>query len=446
MSEAVARPDVVARLADAIRSRSARVCIVGMGYVGLPLAQTFLDAGFPVIGFDIDPEKVTSLRKGRSYIERIPSASIAAMRAGGRFDVSNDPAVFAQADAILICVPTPLTANGEPDLSYVEATGESIAPHLQEGHLVVLESTTYPGTTEDILRPILERGGLRAEQDFFLAFSPEREDPGNRAFVTRTIPKVVGGVGPKSAELAQQLYAGAVDEVVPVTDTRVAEACKILENTYRAVNIALVNELKVLFDRMGVDVWEVIEAARTKPFGYQAFYPGPGLGGHCIPIDPFYLTWVARQYGLETQFIELAGRVNTAMPQYVVGRVAEALETRGRAIEGSRILVLGIAYKPDIDDTRESPAFPIITDLLERGAQVGFHDPFFQELPKKREFELDVPGLALTAENVAAQDCVLIVTDHASYDYPWLAEHAPLIVDTRGAMRSVPGARNVHPA
>lgn len=431
------------QLAQSIRDRKARVCIVGMGYVGLPLAQAFVHAGFHVLGYDIDKKKVASLEAGRSYIAQIPDSKIADLRREGRFKATTDSAVFKEADAILICVPTPLTETREPDLSYVVDTAKSIQPHLKAGQLVVLESTTYPGTTEDVVRPILESTGLKAEKDFFLAFSPEREDPGNPNFQTRTIPKVVGGVGPASTELSALLYGSCVERVVPVGDTRVAEATKILENTYRAVNIALVNELKILFDRMGINVWEVIDASKTKPFGFQAFYPGPGLGGHCIPIDPFYLTWVAHKYGMDTQFIELAGRINTGMPRYVIERVGVALNERSKPIKGSQVLVLGLGYKRDIDDTRESPAFPIIEMLIAAGAKVSFHDPFHKTLPHKRDYKMDLDGVKLTEETLKRQDAVIIVTDHSTYDYAWIVKHAPLVVDTRGATRSLGTLPNV---
>ena len=358
--------------------------MVGLGYVGLPLAETFAWAGYPVLGFDIDPEKVKNLKTGRSYIGHISSHRIAELVGSARFEPTSDPACFAQADAIVICVPTPLTEAREPDLSYVSNTARSIAPHLRRGQLVVLESTTYPGTTEELVRPILEQTGLRVARDFFLAYSPEREDPGNPHYSTRMIPKVVGGCDPASLELATALYKPVVDDVLPVSSTQVAEACKILENTYRAVNIALVNELKVVFERMGIDIWEVIEAAKTKPFGFQAFYPGPGLGGHCIPIDPFYLTWMARKYGVNTRFIELAGEINSAMPHHVVNRVAEALNEEGKPIRGSRICVLGVAYKRNVDDPRESPAFSILEMLKQRGAFLSYNDPHIPALPPMR--------------------------------------------------------------
>jgi UDP-N-acetyl-D-glucosamine dehydrogenase len=422
-----------------IQKRTARVAIVGLGYVGLPLAETFAAGGFPVTGFDVDDRKVQRLRRGESYIGHIPSERVAELIRTERFDPTSDPEAFKAADAIVICVPTPLTEAREPDLSYIVKTGQTIRDHLRPGQLVVLESTTYPGTTEDVLRPILEESGLRAGEDFYLAFSPEREDPGNKSFSTRSIPKVVGGIDAESRDLAVALYAPVVSKVVPVSSAGVAEACKILENTYRAVNIALVNELKVVFERMGIDVWEVIEAAKTKPFGFQAFYPGPGLGGHCIPIDPFYLTWAARRVGVNTRFIELAGEVNTSMPLFVVNRVAEALNEAGKPVKGSLVCILGAAYKKDVDDPRESPAFEIMELLQRRGAVLSYNDPHIPSLPPMRHY----PGLALdsqelTPEFLRAQDCVLVVTDHTAYDFKHVAAHAPLIVDTRNATRAVP--------
>ncbi len=420
--------------------RTARVGIVGLGYVGLPLAETFAWGGYPVLGFDVDPKKVARLRRGESYIGHIPPERVAELIASGHFDATTDPARFAEMDAVVICVPTPLTDAREPDLSFIVSTGQSLRPYLRPGQLIVLESTTYPGTTEDLLRPVLEESGLVAGRDFFLAYSPEREDPGNREFATRNIPKVVGGLDPVSRDLAVALYTPVVEEVVPVSGTGVAEACKILENTYRAVNIALVNELKVVFDRMGIDVWEVIEAAKTKPFGFQAFYPGPGLGGHCIPIDPFYLTWAARKYGLHTRFIELAGEINTAMPCHVVNRVAEALNEERKPLRGSRVLVLGAAYKKDVDDPRESPAFEILELLERRGAVVAYNDPHIPRLPAMRHHRIRLDSQPLTEELLAAQDCVLIVTDHSAYRWPWVLRHARLVVDTRNATAGCPAA------
>jgi UDP-N-acetyl-D-glucosamine dehydrogenase len=431
------KPALAEQLRTKLQLRTATVAVVGLGYVGLPLAETFAWGGFGVQGFDVDAEKVRRLNRGESYIRHIPAARVAELVESGRFRATADAACFADADAIVICVPTPLTEAREPDLSYIVGTGETIARHLRPGQLVVLESTTYPGTTEDVLRPILERTGLRAGVDFFLAFSPEREDPGNPNFSTRTIPKVVGGVNAVSRDLAVALYEPVVEGVVPVSDTRVAEACKILENTYRAVNIALVNELKVVFEAMGVDVWEVIEAAKSKPFGFQAFYPGPGLGGHCIPIDPFYLTWAARRHGINTRFIELAGEVNTAMPARVVQKVADALNDDRKPLAGSKVCVLGVAYKKDVDDPRESPAFPILEELQRKGAVVSYHDPFIPSLPAMRHHAVRLDSSPLTPEFVAGQDCVLIVTDHTGVDYRMVTKHARLVVDSRNALAGV---------
>ncbi len=424
-------------LLRAIEGRTARVGIIGLGYVGLPLARAFADAGYRVLGFDTDPAKVEKLARGQSYIGHIADEVVASMKAAGfeatdRFDRLDEP------DAVIICVPTPLTEARDPDLGYVIASARSIADRLRPGQLVVLESTTYPGTTRDVVLPILEAGGLEAGSDFFLAFSPEREDPGNPSYSAPTIPKVVGGLDPASLEVAEALYGRVVVRVVPVSGPEVAEACKILENTYRAVNIALVNELKVLFDRMGVDVWEVIEAAKTKPFGFQAFYPGPGLGGHCIPIDPFYLSWVARKHGFTTRFIELAGEINTSMPTYVVGRVADALNDQGLAVKGSKILLLGMAYKKDVDDPRESPGFELMERLLEKGAEVTYNDPHIPSLPSMRRYpDLKQDSRDLTVEFLGSRDCVLIVTDHSSYDWSWIVEHSRLVVDTRNATRGL---------
>lgn len=427
-----------ANLLQAIRQQQACVGIIGLGYVGLPLVRAFVEAGFRTFGFDVDQGKVDRLLKGQSYIKHISADWIAASVQRGQFVPTADMARLVEADAVLICVPTPLSESRDPDLRYVEQTSRQIARYLRSDQLVVLESTTYPGTTRDVVLPILAESGLTVERDFFLAYSPEREDPGNADFTARTIPKVVGGIGPASAELACELYDQVAVEVVPVSCVEVAEACKILENTYRAVNIALVNELKVLFDRVGLDVWEVIAAAKTKPFGFQAFYPGPGLGGHCIPIDPFYLSWLARKHALTTRFIELAGEVNAGMPLYVLDRLAEALNDVSKPIRGSKILVLGVAYKKDIDDQRESPSYLIIDQLLQRGAAVTYNDPHIPLLPKTRKY--DLPGMEsqpLTAELLSAQDAVLILTDHSAYDYEQIVQHARLVVDTRNATSAV---------
>jgi len=426
---------------SAIKERTARVGIVGMGYVGLPLMRTFCRAGFKCLGFDIDAKKVAKLNAGQSYIKHIPSALIAEVISSERFEASDDPQALESADAVLICVPTPLTKTRDPDMTYVENTAHLIADHLHRGQLIVLESTTYPGTTRELVKPILESTGLQAETDFFLAFSPEREDPGRTDHTTETIPKVVGGIGPKSLAIADALYAAAVKRTVPVSTCEVAEASKIIENVYRSVNIAMINELKKLFDRMGIDVWEVVNAAATKPFGFQAFYPGPGLGGHCIPIDPFYLTWKARQFGMNTRFIELAGEINTSMPEYVVTRLTEALNERKKAVKGSKVLVLGLAYKKDVDDIRESPSIELIERLQARGAKVDYNDPFVPRTHEQREHNLKLTSKKLTAAMLKSYDCVVIATNHSTYDYEWMVKHASLVVDTRNATAGVKKGR-----
>jgi len=382
------------------------------------------------------------INRGRSPIKHIANATMVDMVKSGRFHATDDMSQLSKPDALLICVPTPLTKNREPDLQYVESTARTIAKSLRKGQLVVLESTTYPGTTREVLLPILEGTGLKVEKDFFLAFSPEREDPGNRQFHTGTIPKVVGGYGPESLRRALDVYSCAIKTLVPVDGCETAEAAKILENTYRCINIALVNELKVLFDRMGIDVWEVIRAASTKPFGFNAFYPGPGLGGHCIPIDPFYLTWKARQYGMATRFIELAGEINTGMPHYVVHRVADALNERRKSIKGSRVLILGLAYKPDIDDVRESPSLELVELLRHKGARVDYNDPYIPQTHKQREYDLRLRSKKLTAKMLAGYDVVLIATNHSEYDYAWIVKNAQLVVDTRNATAGVRAGRS----
>ncbi len=428
-------------IASKIGTDRACVGVIGLGYVGLPLALAFAARGIRVLGFDTDPVKVDRLGRGESYIGHIPGEAIRA--AAGCFEATHDFRRLDEPDAILICVPTPLSTARDPDLTYVAASARAIAERLRPGQLVVLESTTYPGTTRKVVLPLLEAAGLAAGSDFFLAYSPEREDPGNPRHSTPTIPKVVGGLDPRSLELAAALYGQVIVRVVTVSSPEVAEACKILENTYRAVNIALVNELKVLYDRMGIDVWEVIEAARTKPFGFQAFYPGPGLGGHCIPIDPFYLAWVAREYGLSTRFIELAGEINTAMPAYVVDRLADALNDRGKPIKGSRILLLGMAYKKDVDDPRESPGFELMDLLLKKGAVVEYNDPHIPVLPPMRRYpHLHMASRELTEEYLGSVDCSLIVTDHSAYDWDWIVRHSALVVDTRNATRAVSAMRD----
>lgn len=421
-----------------IKTKKVLVGIIGLGYVGLPLARAFSDAGFKVLGFDIDPLKVAKLQFGESYIGHIPPTIVRRMLEQ-RFVATDQFTRLQEPDVIIICVPTPLTEAREPDLTFVVNSTKAIAAGLRPGQLIILESTTYPGTTREIVQPLLEDKGQRAGKDFFLAFSPEREDPGNANHSAPNIPKVVGGLDPESLELASALYSQVVSRVVPVSCPEVAEACKILENTYRAVNIALVNELKILYDRMGIDVWEVIEAARTKPFGFQAFYPGPGLGGHCIPVDPFYLTWIARKHGYSTRFIELAGEVNNAMPAYVVDKVADALNHRCKPVKGSSILLLGMAYKKDVDDPRESPGFELLELLKQKGARINYHDPHISSLPSMRRHPNieEMHSLHLTASSLQEQDCVLVVTDHSVYDWSWVVEHAPLVVDTRNATRHV---------
>jgi UDP-N-acetyl-D-glucosamine dehydrogenase len=418
-----------------ISEKSAIVGIMGLGYVGLPLARAFIDAGYRVIGFDVDQSKVDQLKAGKSYIGHLDSTWISACVQNQKLIPTADMNRLSEPDAILICVPTPLTDSRDPDLSYVESTARQISERLRPGQLVVLESTTYPGTTRDVVLPILAESRLKCGEDFYLAYSPEREDPGNPDYTAGRIPKVIGGYDETSLRLAQKLYSSAVSQVIPVSSCEVAEACKVLENTYRAVNIALVNELKKVFEKLGIDVWEVIHAAKTKPFGFQAFYPGPGLGGHCIPIDPFYLSWVARKHDVPTRFIELAGEVNASMPDYVVERVALALNEYKKPVNGSKICILGVAYKRDVDDPRESPAFELMELLVARGAKLSYSDPHIPRLPRMRHY--DVPGLAsceLTKAHLAEQDCVLIVTDHSAFDYQFIVEHSRLIVDTRNAV------------
>ncbi|MCR4415071.1 MAG: nucleotide sugar dehydrogenase [Thermoguttaceae bacterium] len=425
-------------LEEAIRGKTAKVGVVGLGYVGLPLIRAFVGAGFSTLGFDVDQSKIDRLLAGQSYIAHIPSPWIAECVAKGAFQPTADMKRLAEADAILICVPTPLNESRDPDLQFIEITARQIAAVLRRGQLVVLESTTYPGTTRDVVLPILASSGLKVGEDYFLAFSPEREDPGNPTYSAHSIPKVVGGIEPRSGRLAELLYGHAVVRVVPVSNCEIAEACKILENTYRSVNIAMVNELKMLFDRLGIDVWEVIEAAKTKPFGFQAFYPGPGLGGHCIPIDPFYLSWLARKHGMPTRFIELAGEINTSMPQYVIHKVIEGLNDARKPLRGSKVCVLGVAYKKDVDDPRESPSFVLMELLLAGGAQLSYNDPHIPRLPPMRHYKVpDLTSSPLSAEFLAAQDCVLIATDHSAYDYDFIVRHAPLVVDTRNATKHV---------
>jgi UDP-N-acetyl-D-glucosamine dehydrogenase len=426
-----------AGLLTAIEARSAKIGILGLGYVGLPLACLFAEQGFAVTGFDVDPAKIRQLLLGKSYIRHIGAKRVSPLVKSGHLAASADFAHLDEMDVLIICVPTPLTRHREPDLQFIVKTGEAIASRLRPGQLVILESSTYPGTTRDVLKPILEAGGLLSGRDFYLAYSPEREDPGNVTYGTAAIPKVVGGDGKTALDLATRLYDRIVVKTVPVSSPETAETIKLTENIFRAVNIALVNELKVICTAMGIDVWEVIDAAKSKPFGFMPFYPGPGLGGHCIPIDPFYLTWKAREFGINTRFIELAGEINTAMPTFVIGRLVEALSNRaGKALKGAKILLIGIAYKKNVDDLRESPSLHIMEALEKLGARVSYHDPLIPRITPTREYP-ELTGrrsAGLTARNVAAADAVLIVTDHDAVDYALISSKAKLIVDTRNAM------------
>jgi len=429
---------------DRIEDKSAVIGVVGLGYVGLPLVREFVRAGYRGLGFDTDSAKVEKLNAGQSYILSVSSETVAKWREDDRFEATADMKRLSEPDALLICVPTPLTPTREPDLRFVEQTGEDIGRGLRKGQLVVLESTTYPGTTAEVLLPRLESlSDLTCATDFYLAYSPEREDPGNPKFSTGTIPKVVGADDRESLSAATAMYSRVVPNVVEVSSTRAAEAVKLLENIFRAVNIALVNELKMLFNRMGMDVWEVIAAARSKPFGFMPFYPGPGLGGHCIPIDPFYLTWKAREYGMPTRFVELAGEINSSIPGYVVGRVMEALNDRGKALKGSKVLIVGVAYKPDVDDPRESPALEIIQLLRNRGAEITYHDPFYPHLGGFRKYDFEYDSVPLTRENLVGSDCVLIVTNHSTIDYQLVVNAASLVVDTRNACEGFSGGAEV---
>ena len=429
------------RLPPKIQDGSAVVGVIGLGYVGLPLLHAFHKAGFRVIGFDVDPEKIQALRRGENYLKHLGTEMASEMVAAGRFDATDDFSRLVEADAIISCVPTPLGSHLEPDLSYVEKTAEDIAKTLRAGQLIVLESTTYPRTTREIMLPKFEARGLKCGQDFFLAYSPEREDPGRKDFNTQTIPKLVGGIDPASTEVAASLYRKAVKQVIPVSSAEVAESAKLLENIYRAVNIALVNEMKMVLTAMGIDIWEVIAAASSKPFGFQPFYPGPGLGGHCIPIDPFYLTWKAREVGLPTRFIELAGEINRMMPEYVVRRTVLAMNERGKALKKSRILVLGLAYKPDVDDVRESPSFELIEKLEALGAHVDYNDPHVPATHKMRHHDLHMKSVELSPASLKTYDCVLVATHHQAYDWQMIADNAKLVVDTRGALRNLTGSR-----
>src|SRR5262245_60445570 len=426
-----------------IKAHKARVGVIGLGYVGLPLVLRFAEEHFSVIGFDVDNVKVRKLNAGESYIRHIPSERLQILLKEKRFEATSDFARLAEADCIIICVPTPLTAKKDPDLQYIEKTADSLAKTLRKGQLISLESTTYPGTTDEILLERFRKSGLEVGRDYFLVFSPEREDPGNAKFSTRTIPKVVGGTTPDCLELGKTLYSQIIDRVIPVSSTRAAEMVKLLENIYRSVNIALVNELKLLGERMSIDVWEVIDAASTKPFGYTPFYPGPGLGGHCIPIDPFYLSWKAKEYDFSTRFIQLAGEINTSMPHHVVERVSEALNERAKSIKNSKILMLGVAYKKDVDDVRESPAMEIMELLQARGAALSYSDPYIPKLHKMRNYDFShMSSVELTENVLKSQDVVLITTDHTVFDYQSVVDHSSLVVDTRNATRKVTRGRD----
>ena len=425
---------VSAELHAKIENRTATIGIVGMGYVGLPLAVAVFDAGFPVIGFDVDEKKIENLNSGRPYLEHLGSDFAKDFVDSERFVGTTNAACLSNADIISLCVPTPLGVHNEPDLTYVLDSTRAVAKILRKGQLVVLESTTYPGTTRDEMLPILEESGLKHGEDFFLAYSPEREDPGRKSETTQSIPKLVGGIDKSSGALAHAFYSTVVDNAHLVSSAEVAESAKLLENIYRAVNIALVNEMKLILDKLGIDIWEVVDAAATKPFGFQPFYPGPGLGGHCIPIDPFYLTWKAQEAGMPTRFIELAGEINQRMPGIVVDRVAGALNEDGKPLKNAKVLVIGIAYKPDVDDVRETPAAEIIEDLHRRGACVQYHDPHVAEFPEMRKHDIDLKSVPITAESIGKYDAVLIVTNHAQIDWDLIATNAQLVIDTRNAL------------
>jgi UDP-N-acetyl-D-glucosamine dehydrogenase len=430
-----------------LKDRSSLIGIIGLGYVGLPLAAAFHRAGFRILGFDIDQTKIDMLARGENYIKHLGQEVTREFTTSGRFSATTDFSRLSKPDVIIVCVPTPLGKHREPDLSFVVRSGQDIGRTLRAGQLIVLESTTYPGTTrEDFLPAMLAArpaaaAPLTSGKDFFVAFSPEREDPGRKSHNTKTTPKLVGGLDAPSGELATQLYQTSIDRVIKVSSAEVAEAAKILENTFRAVNIAMVNELKVLFTDMGIDVWEVIDAAATKPFGFMPFYPGPGLGGHCIPIDPFYLTWKAREVGRPTRFIELAGEINHGMPDFVVARVAGALNKRGRAVRGSKVLILGLAYKPDIDDVRESPSFELIEKLHELGAAVDYNDPIVPQTHQMRKYDLRMSSVALSPESLRSYDAVVVSTNHSAYDWQLIADNAKLIIDSRNALKNVRGSR-----
>jgi UDP-N-acetyl-D-glucosamine dehydrogenase len=428
---------LVEHLIQKILKKEATIGIIGLGYVGLPLVLRFCEEGFRVLGFDVDSKKIALLKRGRSYLKSVSSTHIAQFLKKGPLDVTNDFSRLKKPDCILVCVPTPLTEKKEPDLQYIEKTTESIRSHLRKGQLIVLESTTYPGTTEELILPQLESTGLQIGKDFFLGYSPEREDPGNKQFRTREIPKVVAGMTPSCKKVVTTLYRQVIQKVIPVSSPRVAELTKLLENIFRSVNIALVNELKMLADRMGIDIWEVIEAASTKPFGFTPFYPGPGMGGHCIPIDPYYLSWKAQEYDFTTRFIFLAGEINVHVPYYVVTKIQDALNGRGKSIKGAKILILGVAYKRDVDDARESPALAIMQLLRKKGADILYHDPYIPSLPPFRKYLFKLTSSPLTERLLHRIDAAVVVTDHSQIDYRWIAKHVPLVIDTRNATKNM---------
>jgi UDP-N-acetyl-D-glucosamine dehydrogenase len=429
--------DLAAELEHRLVARTAHVGVIGLGYVGLPLVVELARAGFPATGLDLDERKVAAINRGESYIPDVATADVAVFQKAGRLRATTDAKAIATFDTINICVPTPLRKTKDPDLSYVVSAVEMIAAHLKPGQLIVLESTTYPGTTDEVVRPILERGGLVAGRDFFLAFSPERVDPGNEKWTTRNVPKVVGGTTPACSRLARLLYSASIETVVEVSSPRVAEMVKLLENTFRAVNIGLVNELALMCDRLGISVWEVVDAAATKPFGFMPFYPGPGLGGHCIPIDPFYLSWKVKEVGFEARFIELAGHVNGAMPHHVVDKIADALNSHSKSVRGAKILVLGIAYKLDIDDVRESPALDVMAVLRQKGADVSYHDPYVPHLAARDwPAGVDMASVPLGTDTIVSADCVVVITNHRTFNYVDIVKHAKLVVDTRNAVKT----------
>jgi len=424
-------------LKQKIETKNAKIGVIGLGYVGLPLLLEFVDAGYHCIGFDVDEKKIRALGKKETYIKHISSERIAKIMETGLLHAATDFSRLTEMDCIIVAVPTPLDKHQQPDLSYIINTSETISKHLKKGQLVILESSTWPGTTEEVMKPILEKSGLKCSKDFYLAFSPEREDPNNPDYSTKTIPKVVGANDSYSLDCSTALYDAVIVQTVPVSSSQAAEATKLLENIFRSVNIALVNEMKIILDRMGIDVWEVIEAASTKPFGYMPFYPGPGLGGHCIPIDPFYLTWKAKEYDMPTRFIELAGEINTHMPYWVIRKIMEALNSVKKSLNGAKLLILGAAYKKDVDDMRESPTLKLIEILEEKGAQVSYNDPHIPVMPSVRKYQFDMKSVQLTPQSLKSYDAVIISTAHSIYDYNFIAEHAQLVIDTRNAMKDV---------